>query len=210
MRELLAGKQGYLPYPSINQQFLLRRPGIWDRYLIEERLLWNRIQDAGGILAVVSPFRRRLLELGNWGEPWMRMPADGIRFPTGPPYSGSIGMPAFDGLDHLVFAFIVPTGYDGVLTGFTQLYTGTGFVEGSGDITWRVKINQRFPHGLGQTITTIGNLGNPTTAAPGGVRIQSRQYIQYFVNLLPAAAARLDAAARIVCSVSGWLYPQQG
>lgn len=198
---------GYLPCPSVNQQFSLRQPTVWDKYLAEERQVWNRIQDAGGILAVTSPFRRRLLELGNWGEPWMRMPADGVRFP---PIVGSIVIPPFNGLDTVVLQFSVPTGYDGVMVGFTQLYTGTGFVEGSGDITWRVKINQRWAKSLGNMTTSMGSLQGPTTATPGGVRIQSRQLVTYYVNILPAAAARLDAAARIVCTVSGWFYPWQG
>jgi hypothetical protein len=191
---------------SPNWQFRLRQPNRWDRMLAENAGLWDRIEAAGGLIRVVGPFRRRLLDVGNWGEPWLRMPADGVRFP---PFVGSIAMPAFDGLDHLVLTFTVPPNYDGVIVGMTQLYTGTGFVEGSGDITWRLMVNQRFPKTLGVMTTSMGSLQQPTTSAPGGVRIQSRQVIQYFVNLLPAAAARLDAGARIVCTVSGWFYPQQ-
>jgi hypothetical protein len=184
---------------------------VFDQMLYKERLLWDRIQNAGGILAVVSPFRRRLLELGNWGEPWMRMPADGVRFP---PFVGSIPMPAPPyniAVNYPVLAFVVPTGYDGVLVGFTQLYTGTGFVEGSGDIHWRVQINRRWVRAMGDMTTSMGSLQQPTTATPGGVRVQSRQQVTFYVGFPLGADARLTVVGeRIVCGVSGWFYPQQG
>lgn len=204
-------KQGYSPYPTINEQFLLKRPGVWDRYLIEDRTLWNRIQASGGILAVTSPFRRRLLQMGNWGEPWLRMPADGVRFP---PFIASIPMPAPPFVittDYLVLQFLVPPGYDGVLVGFTHMFTGTGFLEGGGDIHWRVRINRRFPRGMGDMLMSMGSLQEPTTAAPGGIRVQSRQLVQYYVSFPLGADARISVIdSRIICGISGWFYPMEG
>jgi hypothetical protein len=190
---------------SYNVQYRLRSPNAWDRMLKRDTYLWNQIQLAGGIMAVVSPFRARLLGVGNWGEPWMRMPADGKKFQ----FVNSVEVAPFDGIDRIVLTFQVPPGYDGVISGLTQLYTGGGFVEGSGDLTWRLKLNQVYPQSLGTMLTSMGSLQTPSPFGPGGLRIQSRQVVNYIVNVLPAAAARLDAAARIVCVADGWFYPQQ-
>jgi hypothetical protein len=193
--------------PTINQQFLFRPPNVFDRLLYQEGQVWETIQDVGGIFPVISPLRRRLI--GNLGPGLDGDVGERREIPT-PGYVGSILMPAFDGLDHLVLAFTIPVGYDGILKGFTQLYTGLGFVEGSGDISWRVQVNRRYLKGMGNMQTSMGSLQGDGRNMPVGVMVQSRQWITYWVNLLPAAAARLDATARIVCTVSGWLYPQQG
>jgi hypothetical protein len=188
----------------------MRSPNAWDRILKRDTYLWREIQQAGGIMAVVSPFRPRLLGVGNWGEPWMRMPADGEKFQ----FVGSVDVATITavgvvGTNVLVLTFTVPPNFDGVISGLTQMYTGGGFVESSGDLTWRLKLNQRFPKSLGVMTTSMGSLLTPSPFGPGGLRVQSRQVIQYFVNAGPMAAANLDAAARIVCVASGWFYPQQ-
>lgn len=46
--------------------------------------------------------------------------------------------------DQLVFSERLPLGYDGILVALTNIWNGTGFVEASADITWRVKIDRRF------------------------------------------------------------------
>ena len=55
----------------------------------------------------------------------------------------------FNGLDVVISQFRVPIGLDGILTNVISQFTGTGHVEGSGDIVWRVLLNNHFARNLG-------------------------------------------------------------
>ena len=183
-------------------QYLFRPPNYWDKVLREDERIWNEIQRRGGIEAVVSPFRHRLLRVGNWGEPWMRATSEATPFQ----YTGSIPLPAAGAGDQLVTNFVVPVGYDGVITGITHFATGVGFEESSGDLTWRLRVNRRWAQSLGAMTTSMGSVAQPSPLTPGGIRILSRQLIQYFVN---NAVGSHVAGGRIVCTISGRFYPEQ-
>jgi len=191
---------------TVNQQFILRQPNFWDRVLAQECQIWDAIQAQGGILAVMSPFRRNLLQTGNWDDPWIKMPSDGQAFGPDPVHTTSIPLPANDGVDHLVLSFRVPMGYDGIITGITHFYTDPGFNIGSGDLTWRIQVNTHYPRNLGAMAMPFGSLSEPYMLFPGGVRIFSQQVVRYFVN--HAATSGL-AGGQIVCGLSGWIYPRQ-
>ncbi len=186
---------------TVNHQFILKRPNFWDQALAEDKEIWRRIQAQGGILAAMSPFRRKLLETGNWGDPWITMPSEGEPFNA----VDSILLPANDGNDHLVLSYPVRSGYDGVITGITQFYTEPGAVPGDGSIIWRLKINLRYPNNLGNMLFPFGSLSEPYSIQ-GGVRIYSQQRVNYYVNI-PAASAL--AGGRVVCGISGYVYPRQ-
>src|SRR5688572_14489260 len=102
---------------------------------------------------------------------------------------------------------IVPTGYDGVITSNVNSYTGQNFQEGSGDIHWRIKLNQRYVPYYGDITTSIGSLTTPYTVNNGSIRVQSRQVITYIAELGAGALGNLTGG-RIVCSLFGWTYPR--
>ncbi len=133
------------------------------------------------------------------------MPANGRRFQE----IGTLALPADDGTDNLVLEARVPSGYDGVLMTRSHQYTGTGFMEGNGDLTWRLQNNFQWFRDAGAVTITQGRLNQPYDLEGGGYRVYSNQVLRYFVNVAVGAAARLNGG-RIICALSGWFYPVKG
>jgi hypothetical protein len=132
--------------------------------------------------------------------PWLKMPPEGRQYQE----INSIVTPAADSTDYTVTEFKVPTGYDGVITSIANFYTGVGFVEGSGDIVWRVQIGNAWCRNFGNIETTLGSLTSPCPLFRGGVRVYSNQTIRYSTSI---PIGSLIAGGRIVCAVFGWYYP---
>jgi len=110
--------------------------------------------------------------------------------------------------DTVVASFRVPQGYDSVITQIVNMYTGAGFVEGSGMLTWRIRINRPWQKNYGAIQTTLGSLQSPCMINRGSVRLMTHSLVQYYVNISAAGVAALDPAQRIVCGFFGWHYPQ--
>lgn len=102
----------------------------------------------------------------------------------------------------------VPVGYAGVITGLVNMYTGTGFVEGSGDIVWRVRVNQRWVKDYGNLATTLGNLAAPCMIYRGGVRLMPQNLCRYYISLGTGALDRIDPQQPIITALFGWVNPQ--
>lgn len=174
---------------------VMRRPNDCDAALAREGKLWEAIQKAGGLQKICCP------QTPTYDKPpYLIMPPQGRQYQE----INSIPLPPNNGLDTLVTEFVVPMGYDGVITSVVNFYTGAGFAEGSGDLVWRVRVGLRWARNFGQIDTTLGSLASPCPLFRGGIRISSNQRIQYFVN--HAVASGL-AGGRIVCGLFGWFYP---
>jgi hypothetical protein len=102
----------------------------------------------------------------------------------------------------------VPTGYDGVIVSVINMFTGPGFVEGSGDLHYRIRINRRWLKDYGDIQTTLGTVASPCMIYRGGVKLRTHEVVQYWVQLGAGALGRLDPTGRIVCAFFGWFYPQ--
>lgn len=113
------------------------------------------------------------------------------------------------GVDLLVFSERVPLGYDGILTALTNVWTGTGFVEASADITWRVKQDRRFIPYFDEILTTLGSLAIPFVIAGQGIPLLSGQLLQYFANFQPGSEGRLNVGGKTVCALSGYIWPRE-
>jgi len=114
-----------------------------------------------------------------------------------------------DGSDQLVLSVTAPLGYDGIITKVVNMFTGTGFVEGSGGIAWRVKIGNKYARNLGNILFTYGSLTDPFVIPGVGVPIVSGQTLRYLVNI-PAISPVGGQNAQIICAVFGWFYPRKG
>ena len=132
------------------------------------------------------------------------MPSEGRRYQQ----IGSILLPIAEGADNLVTTFQVPTGYDGVIVSIVNMYTGAGFVEGSGDLHYRIQINRRWLKDYGDIQTTLGTVASPCMIYRGGVKLRTQEVVQYWVQLGAGALGRLDPTGRLVCAFFGWFYPQ--
>jgi hypothetical protein len=152
------------------------------------------------------------------------MPFEAVRFnriaslPVAGNFTGLDIQLQFQGLAGPMFS--VDNGFDGIITEVVLdiVSTGaTGFVQASGDVTWRIGVD------LGQTIntalwyfrdygnvqTSIGELIQPSQlGGNGGLRIISGQRISIFTNLAPGAIARINPNAVIIGSITGWTYPR--
>lgn len=167
---------------------------LWNEYLRWREMLRH------GLEGVCGPN----VECGS--KAWWDEPRNGRTFRE----FGQYPLPPDDGLDHDLLSITVPVGYDGILLTMVNMFMGAGFVEVSGDITWRIKINnQYYMKDLGIINFTRSKPKRPYKPGGGGYRLQSGQVLTYQVNIAVGAAARLDPAGVIVCGFSGWYYPRQ-
>ena len=132
--------------------------------------------------------------------PWLVMPPNAVPFQK----FNSIPLPAANGNDVAVLQFAVPQGYDGVISSLVQQYTGTGFVDGSGDLKWRIRIGDRWAEDMGNMITQLGSLQSPYQIYRSGIRLRDRDAVSYVVNHATGSSL---TGGRIVCGCFGWYYP---
>jgi hypothetical protein len=171
-------------------------PNVFNACIARDAAIWKRINECGGLMSI-CPGRK-------WKEPpWVKMPAQGKRYSR----INSIPLPVVTGTDQLVTSFIVPHGYDGCIVSVVQNYTGQGFQEGSGDLTWRLKINQHYAKDLGASTVSIGSMTTPYNINSGQYILQSDDFVQYYVNLSAGGAGNL-LGGRIICAVFGWWWPR--
>ena len=125
---------------------------------------------------------------------------------------GVIPLPAAVSGDVTVFTEKVPLGYDGIITGQFNVYIGNGFIEGSGDLVWRVLVYDpslpRYLKDCGQILVSLGQV-NKYQTVPGGLLVRSGNAIKYVVNA-PNTTGALPPAGTgsIICGLHGWFWPR--
>lgn len=148
-------------------------------------------------------------KLGGYSLPWITMPLAGRRFrEIG---SFAVAGAVYDGVTiSNVLSFLVPVGYDGVIDTVICGIAGpnTGFIEGSGQITWRLAANQRYLRDVGNLQFSLGSLITPVPDPNSGLRIYSGNNITFGVTFSVAASGVINPASTIVCSCMGWVYPR--
>jgi hypothetical protein len=193
--ELPSSRGGVLMPRNVTQRQF--PPTMFNGCLDSEKATWEDIQRCGGLMSI-CPGQKYV------DPPWVKMPSQGKRFSQ----IGSIPLPTSDyGVDQLVTSFRVPLGYDGCIVSIVQSYTGQGFQDGSGDLTWRIFLNQRPVKNYGNTEVQIGSLITPYNVNSGQIILLSNQYVQYYVNVAASAAGNLNGG-RIVCALFGWWWPR--
>lgn len=120
--------------------------------------------------------------------------------------TGVISTPAVAATPTTVLSIQAPIGWDGVILRIANVFTGPGFLEGSGDLTWGIFINGNQPiEGYGQILTTFGSVAQPRDIS--GFIIRSGQTLVY--NVINANAA-LTGGTNIICTFSGYFWRSQG
>lgn len=173
-------------------------PTFFNSCLDREYHIWQDVQRCGGLMAICPGKKYD-------APPWVRMPPGAKRFS---PIS-SIPLPVANyGVDQLVLSFLVPYGFDGVINYIVQNYTGQGFQEGAGDLTWRWQLNERYVKNYGNTEVQIGSLTQGGVYVPNSqIIVQSGQLVQGFVNVAGSAAVDLNGG-RIIMSAFGYYWPR--
>ena len=187
-----AGQQvtvaGHVPNP-------VRPKNAWDHCLecvrIYQRLICKRI----------CPKPRPMI---SW--PWDEsegIPPDAVPFRQ----TGGILTPfPVDG-DVDILQFQVPVGYDAVLMQGYNLYLGTGFVQGSGDILWRLKINSYYAMDWGSVAFSLGSVRDPFPFSDC-IFLTSRQLVTLQVNVPNPSGMIQVGASRIIGGLMGFYLPR--
>jgi len=136
--------------------------------------------------------------------PWLMPSADAEPFDE----PGNIEVPAPGAGDTAILTFRCPVGFQGLLLGHQHQYFGTGFIQGSGGLLWRIAIDGNFPRGLGAMPFEMGALQqNRPLFAP--VRFVENQEIVYSVNVPALSPVATGAGNYTIAAVAGWLYPME-
>lgn len=136
-------------------------------------------------------------------NPLVDMPPNAAPFD----FPGILTTPAPGTADSVVLSFTVPTGWDGVVKALANVYTGPGFVEGSGDLIWRLRVNGQYVKNYDSIQTTLGSFEEPRKIE-GGIVLSSGQLVEYLVTVAAAASIPTGAGTQIVCFLRGFFYPR--
>lgn len=127
----------------------------------------------------------------------------------------AIPLPAPVAGEVVLFTFPVPLGYDGIITGQQNGYINVGsgqFLEGSGDIAWRIAVNQdtalRYLKDCGAILFSLGQINNLQTV-PGGMRLYSGNTVTVIVTC-PNGSGSLPPAGtgQVFAGLHGWFWPR--
>ena len=183
-------------------------PNGWDTTLRRESLAWGWIRAHGGIKSCC-----RVPDLGAPvynNPPWLVQPSQGEKFEemfAKPLTAFQDGMGNFTGADIVLGQFVVPNGYDGALNRVVAQFNGSGFQDFSGDIVWRVLINNRYARNLGNIKNTFGDFAT-AFSVPGSdnIRLVSQQTVTLIANI-PALSP--VTGGPVMAGAFGWFYPRR-
>lgn len=203
--------------PGGGRGFIIVRPNFFDSCLGREYLLYKRI-DRELLKCGVKP-ACFCIDERDWGGNF----SEHEEVPMGPPEgaiafnpTGQLPLPTAASGDNVIFTFHFPWGYDGVILGQYQGYYGVvlnppipaTFVEGSGDIAWRLSVAGRFARDCGNMLVSLGSIRNMAPIA-GGLQIRSENIIQYIVAAPNLSGTLAPGLGNIVAGIHGWMWPRK-
>lgn len=170
--------------------------------------LWqyDRIAQTGMLAA--APEGPTSLPLGMPANPaatqrrvWLDEPPGSVPFDE----KGAITLPPAPtpGVDIVVVQFVVPTGYDGVINYISNNAALGTDQEGSGDLVWRILINDRPVRNFGNITFQNGTIAQGRIVSP--IRIFTGQTVTYTVQYAAGIVT-----GQVICSLSGYFYPSKG
>ena len=142
-------------------------------------------------------------DLLPWDDDFAAIPGEAKPFRQ---VSG-ITTPAPAAGDVVVTSLLVPTGWDGFLTGAYWFYSGGGFVEGSGDILWRIRINRRYVKDLSNIPFQLGSPVFPLPLTEGQV-LFSHWIVDLIVNVPDLSGQIQVGASTISGGLLGFYWPR--
>lgn len=105
-----------------------------------------------------------------------------------------------------VVVFPVPRGYDGLIQRIHCSFTAGGFVDGSGDLIWRIWADGRPIRNYSNILFEQGSAQTPKTIS--GIRIFSGQVIM--LSVTHAANNAYGPTDSTTASLAGYYYPRKG
>lgn len=109
--------------------------------------------------------------------------------------------------DNVVLTFRVPYGWDGLLAGFYFNYSGSGFAQGSGDIVWRIQVNQYYLKDLSNLPFLLGDPVNPVPMTQGKILL-SGQKVSAIVNVANLSGMIQIGNSTVYAGLLGFWWPR--
>lgn len=110
------------------------------------------------------------------------------------------------GPDVVVVDWVIPVGYVARIYAYYCIYTGTGFVQGSGDIVWGLRVGLPWARNMGGLLFAMGSLANPFPVGDY-IRAVAGERVQFVVNVPNLSGLIQVGLSRILCGLQGWLFP---
>jgi hypothetical protein len=129
--------------------------------------------------------------------PWIEEPGSGEPFN----YVNYVALPAI-GATAVILDFTVPEGRNGAIKWIGNNFVGGGWVEGSGDVVWRILRDDGFIKNHENLLGSLGNPAAPSETAP--IRIFENERIRMVIDNIGVIVATQLAGGRL----SGWFYPR--
>lgn len=107
--------------------------------------------------------------------------------------------------ENVLLTYEVPLGYDMVLDTLSNYFNSTGYSDGSGQIIWRLKIDDYYAYNYGSILYKLGDLSQPYPLEGAGIRIRSKSTIRYIAVVTGLGA--MDVNGLILVGISGWIWP---
>ena len=109
--------------------------------------------------------------------------------------------------DNVVLTFRVPYGFDALLAGFYFNYSGSGFAQGSGDILWRIQVNQYYLKDLSNLPFLLGDPVNPVPMTQGKI-LFSGQKVSAIVNVPNLSGMIQIGNSTVYAGLLGFWWPR--
>lgn len=121
--------------------------------------------------------------------------------------TGSIAVSAMaNSTTYTIFTFRIPDGCYGVLKNRGHWVSGSGFIEGSGVLSWALAIGDGWAYDQGNMLYTVGpDLGTDVTSDGGGILLRPNQMVKYTVTT--GDISSLGADAVVIARIKGWYIP---
>lgn len=177
---------------------ICRPPNCFDETLHWEGLKYRKIQFPP-ICSIPKEYRNLL----PWDDTFGAIPkqAQPVRI------AGGIVTPAPAAGDQVIVSGRIPPGFDGLLTGVFQMYQGLNFVQGSGDIVWRIQVDQHYVKDWGASMFALGSPQEPIPMTEGMI-IFSGQTVRYIVNVPNLSGLIQVGQSTIVAGLLGFFWPR--
>ncbi len=109
-----------------------------------------------------------------------------------------------------IISYVVPPGRNGIINKVACNFVGGGWIEGSGDVLWRILVDGTPPPGATSYDAILASLGSP--AQPTGIsgfRVFENQVLTFVALNNPAGAngGVVVAGQRVGARFTGWNYP---
>lgn len=102
-----------------------------------------------------------------------------------------------------VLTYVVPDGWSAIFNKYSCSFEGAGFTAGSGDIVYKLFINDQPYKGFSAINTDRGNNINQRDLGTAGIQAFPKDVIRWVVEHVNNGGIN----GTVTCTLTGWIYP---